>query len=78
MYVVYFERNKTKSNGHELFLFEEYSSNPYIGIQKTLISFHYSFSSTLMRFLPELYYPLMTAGLTYKMATLPKSDPILD
>jgi hypothetical protein len=70
MYVIYFSRNKTKINGHKLFLFEIYSSTG----RKTPI-FHHSFPSRLMCFLPGWYYPFMSAGLTCKMATLTKNYP---
>jgi hypothetical protein len=62
--VVHFYRNETKRNGHELFWLEKDSSTG----RKTHIFYH-SFSSRLMRFLPE-YYPLMSADLSHKIATL--------
>jgi hypothetical protein len=72
MYVVYFYINKTKRDGRKLFSFEKCSSTS----RRTQI-FRHSFSSKQMRFLPERFYPLMSAGLTHKMETLTINDPFL-
>jgi hypothetical protein len=70
MCVVYFYRNSTKGNWHKLFLLEKYSRT---GRQTHV--FHHLFSSRLMRFLLEWYYPFMSESLTHKMAKLTKNGP---